>query len=140
MEEGPVHSLVSRRPARAILAFATSLAFTAPLAAQVQAGSAAASTGAPKDPTAKKVLVPDDYTRWRSIGGQALSGDGKWVTYVYSFTNTAPADAKPVLHLLNLGTNQDVEVQNASGPAFSNDSKWLAYQVDPASAGRGGRG
>jgi len=131
-----VHSLASRRISRAILTFATSIAVAAPLAAQTQAGS----PSAPKDPTAKKVLVPDDYTRWRSIGGQSLSGDGKWVTYVYSFTNTAPADAKPVLHLLNLGTNQDVEVANASGPAFSNDSKWLAYQVDPASAGRGGRG
>jgi dipeptidyl aminopeptidase/acylaminoacyl peptidase len=130
-----VLSLVTRKTHRALLVF-VSLAALTPVGAQVQAGSAAA----PKDPTAKKALSVDDYTRWRSIGGQSLSGDGKWVAYVYSFTNTAPADAKPVLHLLNLGTNQDVEVQNASGPAFSNDSRWLAYQVDPASAGRGGRG
>ena len=45
---------------------------------------------------AKKVLTVDDYTRWRSISGQEISGDGKWVTYGLSFTNTLPADAKPV--------------------------------------------
>ncbi|HEY9229162.1 MAG TPA: hypothetical protein VIP11_21100, partial [Gemmatimonadaceae bacterium] len=59
--------------------------------------------------TSKKVLGVDDYSRWRSIGNSSISGDGKWVTYVLSQTNTAPTDAKPVMHLLNLGTNQDVE-------------------------------
>jgi dienelactone hydrolase len=88
---------------------------------------------------AKKILTVDDYTRWRSISGAEISGDGKWVTYVVQLTNTPTADAKPVLHLLNLETSQDVEVANATGGAFSADSKWLAYQVDPGS-GRGGRG
>jgi dipeptidyl aminopeptidase/acylaminoacyl peptidase len=97
-----------------------------------------AQTAAPAG--TKKVLTVDDYTRWRSISGAELSGDGNWVTYGLSFTNTAPADAKPVLHLLNLTTGQDVEVPNATGGAFSADSKWIAYQVDPASGGRGGRG
>ncbi|HTE44738.1 MAG TPA: hypothetical protein VK636_05795, partial [Gemmatimonadaceae bacterium] len=89
---------------------------------------------------AKKVLSVDDYTKWKSINGASVSSDGKWVTYVVSLTNTAPADAKPVLHLLRLDNNQDVEVANASGPAFSADSKWVAYQIDPNSGGRGGRG
>src|SRR5262249_39045047 len=88
---------------------------------------------------AKKALTVDDYTRWRSIGGQEISGDGKWVTYQLQFTNVPTTDTKPVLHLLNLGTNQDVEIANGSAGAFSADSKWFAYQVDP-SAGRGGRG
>jgi dipeptidyl aminopeptidase/acylaminoacyl peptidase len=87
----------------------------------------------------KKVLTVEDYTKWRSISGQELSGDGRWVTYGLSFTNTLPADAKPVLHLLNLETNQDVEVPNGTGGTFSVDSRWIAYQVDP-SGGRGGRG
>ena len=63
---------------------------------------------------AKKALGVDDYSRWRAIGNQAISGDGKWVTYVLSQTNTAPTDAKPVLHILNLDTNQDREVANAT--------------------------
>ncbi len=88
---------------------------------------------------AKKALGVEDYTRWRTISGQEISGDGKWITYGLALTNTAPTETKPVLHLLNLGTNQDVEVANGTGGTFSADSRWLAYQVDP-SGGRGGRG
>ncbi|MBK9242769.1 MAG: S9 family peptidase [Acidobacteria bacterium] len=88
---------------------------------------------------AKKPLGIEDYTRWRSISGQEISGDGKWVTYGVALTNTAPTETKPVLHLLNLATNQDVEVANGAGGSFSADSRWFAYQVEPA-AGRGGRG
>jgi dipeptidyl aminopeptidase/acylaminoacyl peptidase len=87
----------------------------------------------------KKVLTVDDYTRWRSISGQQISGDGKWVAYGLSYANTVPAEARPVLHILNLETSQDVEVANATGGTFSPDSNWIAYQVDP-SGGRGGRG
>jgi dipeptidyl aminopeptidase/acylaminoacyl peptidase len=105
------------------------------------AQQAPASSPAPAQAAAagKKVLTVDDYTKWRSINSQEMSGDGKWVSYGVSFSNTATADAKPVLHLLNLETNQDVEIPNASAAAFSSDSQWIAYLVDPAT-GRGGRG
>jgi dienelactone hydrolase len=89
---------------------------------------------------AKKALTVEDYTKWRSINGSSISSDGKWVTYVLSFTNTAPADAKPVMHLVRLSDNQDVEIANATAPAFSADSRWVAYQIDPNVGGRGGRG
>lgn len=88
---------------------------------------------------AKKALTVDDYTRWRSIAGQQISGDGAWVSYDLQLTNTAAADAKPVLHLVKLGTNEDVAVPDGTGGAFSADSQWIAYQVNPA-GGRGGRG
>jgi dipeptidyl aminopeptidase/acylaminoacyl peptidase len=89
---------------------------------------------------AKKVLTVDDYSRWRSISGQQISGDAKWVTYGLRFTNTPQAEAKPVLHLLNLDTNEDLEVANGTGGTFSADSQWIAYQIDPTGGGRGGRG
>ncbi len=89
--------------------------------------------------TAKKALGVDDYSKWRSISGQEISPDGKWVSYVLRFSNTKPEDAKPVLHILNLETDQDVEVPNATGGTFSEDSRWIAYQIDP-SGGGGGRG
>ena len=122
--------MLSRRlaPAHAFLFVALTLG--APLAAQVTQAAA----------PAKKALTVDDYTKWKSINSSSISGDGKWVTYVVAFTNTLPADAKPVMHLLRLDTNQDIEVPNASSSAFSADSRWLAYQVDPQSGGRGGRG
>ena len=94
---------------------------------------------------AKKPLTVDDYTKWRSITGQAISSDGKWVAYTLQVTNTIPAEAKPVLHLLNLETNTEVTVADATDGTFSADSKWIAYQVDPgaaqrARASRGGSG
>ncbi|MGH9408876.1 MAG: prolyl oligopeptidase family serine peptidase, partial [Vicinamibacterales bacterium] len=87
----------------------------------------------------KKPLGVADYTRWRSISEQSISGDGNWVTYVLQQTNVAPGETKPVLHLVNLATNQDVTVANGVGGIFSPDSKWIVYIVDP-SGGRGGRG
>ena len=90
--------------------------------------------------TAKKPLSMEDYTKWRSITGQEISGDGKWVTYVLQLTNVPTPKTKPVLHLLNLETNEDVSVADATGGVFSPDSKWIAYQVDaraPRGRGRG---
>jgi hypothetical protein len=130
MEETAVRHRASpiplRRPIRA---------FALGLVAAVALGLGLSAEQAP----AKKALTVEDYTRWRSLASQEISGDGKWVTYVLQLTNVPTTETKPVLHLLNLETNQDVEVLNATGGTFSADSKWLAYQVDP-SGGRGGRG
>ena len=87
-------------------------------------------------PAAKKVMTVDDYAKWRNIASQAISRDGKWVAYVLQLTNTIPAEAKPVLFLLNLETNVEVSVNDASDAVFSPDSKWIAYQVDPGAAQR----
>src|SRR5579862_1842882 len=90
---------------------------------------------------AKKILTVNDYGRWRSIEGAQISGDGNWVTYGLRFTNVPSVDAKPVLHILRLDTNQDVQIANASNGTFSSDSRWIVYQVDSApGGGRGGRG
>ena len=99
------------------------------------AGSLAAQSSTPK-----KAMTVEDYTKWRSINSSSISSDGQWVTYVLSQTNTNPVDAKPVMHLLKLDTNQDVDIANATAPAFSADARWVAYQVDPSNGGRGGRG
>jgi dipeptidyl aminopeptidase/acylaminoacyl peptidase len=88
---------------------------------------------------AKRALSVDDYTKWRSISGQEISGDGKWVAYGLQLTNVPQTETKPVLHLLNLETDQRVEVADATGGTFSGDSRWLAYQIDPGGRG-GGRG
>jgi len=88
---------------------------------------------------ARKPLAIGDYTKWRSISGQEISGDGQWVTYVLQLTNVPLAETKPAQHLVNLDTNEDIEFANATGGAFSSDSKWLAYSVD-SNPGRGNRG
>ena len=89
---------------------------------------------------AKKAITIDDYTKWKTISASQLSDDGQWLAYGVSLTNTVPAEAKPVLHLMNLQSNQKIEVADASGADFSADSKWIAYTVDPGAGGRGGRG
>lgn len=116
-------------------------AFALGLAVLVVAAHALPEAQAP----AKKAMTVDDYTKWRSIASQEISADGKWVAYTLQLTNTTPAEAKPVLHLLNLETSVEVTVADATGGTFSADSKWIAYQVDPgaaqrARANRGGAG
>ena len=111
----------------------------ATLAAALVIAMVVRSSPAAAQGSSRKVLTVDDYSRWRNINGSTISSDGKWVAYVLAFTNTATENAKPVLHIVRLDSNQDVEVQNASDPVFSADAKWLAYQIDP-SGGRGGRG
>ncbi|HMA54833.1 MAG TPA: hypothetical protein VKT17_10240, partial [Acidobacteriota bacterium] len=90
-------------------------------------GSAQAAASAP----AKKAMTVDDYSKWRTIAGQVLSADGKWLAYVLELTNVIPGETKPVMHIVNLGTNADVTVDDATAPVFSPDSQWIAYQVDP---------
>jgi len=80
----------------------------------------------------ERPLTIDDYSRWRGIGDQVISSNGEWVSYVLRYRNTKPDDANPVLHVLNLETDQEVEVQGASDGTFSDDSRWIAYQVDPS--------
>jgi len=109
--------------------------FTALVLVLAVAFVAAAAQPAPQT-AAKKALTVDDYVKWRNIASQSISGDGKWVAYVLQLTNAIPAESKPILHLLNLETNVEVTVADASDAVFSADSKWVAYQVDPGAAQR----
>jgi dipeptidyl aminopeptidase/acylaminoacyl peptidase len=123
------HRIRLLRPSRS----QTAVAFA--LLLMIAGGYRAPAAGNP----AKKALTVDDYTRWRSINSPEISGDGNWVAYTLQLTNTVAAEARPVLHLVNLETGADVEITHASGGTFSADSKWIAYQVDPNQA-RAARG
>lgn len=105
----------------------------------ILAALAAIVTTAAQTP-AKKALTVDDYTKWKSITDTAISGDGKWVTYVLQTTNVPQDQTRPVLHIFNVESKKDVAVPNATGGTFSADSNWIAYQLDPAPGRRGGRG
>ena len=120
---------MSLRP-RPLLGLALVLAFL--LASAPAPISAQAAAPAP----AKKAMTVDDYSKWRTISAQALSADGKWLAYVQELTNVPTGETKPELHIVNLGTNKDTVVADATAPVFSPDSKWIAYQVDPGAAQR----
>ena len=112
----------------------------ASIATLVALAAVSGSGQTPATPGAKKVLSIDDYAKWRTISSATLSPDGKWAAYGLAFSNVPTADTKPVLHIRNLSTNQEVTIADATQPAFSPDSRWIVYQVDPAATGRGGRG
>lgn len=76
----------------------------------------------------KKVLGIDDYARWQSIETSRISGDGNWVAYTFRHPNAL--DPQPVLHVLRLDSEKDTEIPNGAQPAFSDDSRWVAYFVE----------
>ena len=76
----------------------------------------------------KKTIGFEDYARWRSIEGRQISGDGQWVAY--GFRHPSSLDPKLELHILRLDTGKDETIANALQPAFSDDSRWVAYFVD----------
>ncbi len=115
------------------LALISILLFGAGVSAPVEAQAPAA---APAPAPAKKAMTVDDYALWRTISDQALSPDGRWLAYVLELTNVPAGETKPVLHIVNLGTNKDVTIDDAAGAVFSPDSRWVAYQVDPGAAQR----
>ena len=78
--------------------------------------------------TAKKVFAIDDYARWQSIDNSRISGDGNWVAYGLRHPNAL--DPQPVLHVLRLETGKDQAIPNGTQPAFSDDSRWVAYFVE----------
>ena len=111
-----------RRTRVAALVFTTVAALTA-----LHAQSGTTSTAA------KKALSVDDYTRWRSINNPEISGDGNWVGYVLQLTNIVAAQAKPEVHIYQSADESRTSwCRTRPAPAFSPDSKWIAYQVDPA--------
>ena len=139
---GAAYVLPTPQPTTSPLA---AIAATRPQAAATvtsQPTAPIATSQATAETAEKKALTVDDYASWRSISGQQISDDGKWVTYVLQFSNTPADEVKPVLHLLNLDADDDIEVPNATGGTFSDDSRWIAYQIDPSGrgGGRGGRG
>jgi len=85
---------------------------------------------APATTATRKVLGVEEYARWRTVEGAQLSADGKWAVYGLRFTNTLPADAKPVLRLRDVAAGSEVEIADASQASFSPDGKWLAYLVE----------
>jgi dipeptidyl aminopeptidase/acylaminoacyl peptidase len=127
---------------RTIRALVAVTLLAAALPAVAQTAASASGTGSPMasppaDPTTKKVLQIDDFSKWRAIDAAQISNDGKWVAYGTRFTNVVTPDAKPVLTLLNLETNEKVEVADATNAQFSADSRWIVYQLEiPAGARR----
>jgi len=77
-----------------------------------------------QEDSGKKVLTIEDYARWRSITSISISDDGNWMSFGYSKRNT-----DDTLYVKNLETDKLHVIPFASRPQFSDDGKWIAYNV-----------
>jgi dipeptidyl aminopeptidase/acylaminoacyl peptidase len=76
-----------------------------------------------------KPLTLEDYGQWSRITEVALSPDGRWMTYSYAPND---GDARFFIRDLNqLDAAPADTMVNGSGPAFSPDSRWLAFLTSP---------
>jgi len=113
-----------------------SLALLIPVASAFSSGvSYPAASGAPSlaAPAAfvlpapaqeKKVLTIEEYARFRSVVSTEISPDGAWVSYGYR-----KREADDEFLIENLEDERVFEIERGSNPQFSDDSRWVAYQI-----------
>ncbi len=97
----------------------------------------------------KRPLTRDDFDGWRSIQGQAISRDGKFVAYA-----SVPQDGDGEVVVRNLATGKEWRAQRGAQPTFvptptlgegppqvfgarlffTADSRFLAFQILPTKA------
>lgn len=75
----------------------------------------------------QKPLSLEDYAQWNSINNTELSPDGRYMTYAYN-----PNEGDATLHIRLVNGDTLRTITNGKKVAFSEDSKWLAFLVDPS--------
>jgi dipeptidyl aminopeptidase/acylaminoacyl peptidase len=74
----------------------------------------------------KPPLTVDDYGPWKRITSTVLSPDGAWMAYLYD-----RLEGEDSLHVKALDGDRSHVAARGSAPAFSRDSRWVAYLVSP---------
>lgn len=74
----------------------------------------------------KRPLEIADYQLWRTIQGERISDDGRWVAWTYSKVR-----GDDTLMVRSLDSNARHEVARASNAAISSDGRWVGYTVVP---------
>jgi len=72
----------------------------------------------------KPTLTVDDYDQWERLGPAVLSPDGGWMA-----VSISRVDDENELRVHSTGSDSVVVVAHATRPAFSDDSRWLAYAI-----------
>ena len=94
---------------------------------------------------AKPAMRESDYDKFETLGGSALSPDGKWIAYAVTHGGgrggggaAAGANAQPAeLHYRALPAGEEKTILGASGPTFTASSRWMLYTQSPEAGGRG---
>ncbi|MDX1645952.1 MAG: prolyl oligopeptidase family serine peptidase [Longimicrobiales bacterium] len=84
----------------------------------VMAGTA--HLGAQERPT----LTEDDYGKWERLGPATISPDGSWLAVLISRVND-----EDELRIHRTDSDSVIVVPYGARPAFSDDSRWLAYAI-----------
>ncbi len=74
----------------------------------------------------KPPLTVDDYGQWKRITSTSLSPDGAWMSYGYD-----RLEGEDTLFVKALDAATEYVVVRGTAPAFSRDSRWVAYQIAP---------
>lgn len=74
----------------------------------------------------QKPLSLEDYAQWNRINNTTISPNGAWMTYAY-----APNEGDATLHISKVDGDTIHTAINGKKVAFSANSKWVAFLVDP---------
>src|SRR5690606_30855380 len=124
-------SQTMRSAARFRLAAFLILATSSP--APLFAQATAVADPSPAVETSRRVLTLDDYGEWKRITSTDLSPDGQWMSFVYDRN-----EGEDTLYVKELDGEAVHAVPLGASPAFSDDSRWVAYYINPPES-RGGR-
>ena len=106
-----------RKPIRPLALMVALAAFAGPMAGQE-----------------KPAITVDDYGQWKRINSTAISPDGAWMSYGYD-----RIEGEDTLFVAELDGTERLVIPRGLAPAFSWDSRWVAYQISPPEReGRGG--
>jgi dipeptidyl aminopeptidase/acylaminoacyl peptidase len=81
----------------------------------------------------KPTIRPTDYGKWESFpfGGATLAPNGQWLAYPVNRVNE-----ENELRLGGVARDTTIVVPYGSAPAFSGDSRWIAYAIGVSPAER----
>ena len=79
----------------------------------------------------RSLVRPADYARWESLAATTLSPNGQWVAYGVNRVNE-----ENELRLGATARDTTVAILYATAPAFTGDSRWLAYAIGVSPAER----
>ena len=79
----------------------------------------------------RPTVRPADYGKWESLGPGTLAPNGQWLAYAVNRVNE-----ENELRLGATGRDTTIAVLYGSQPAFTGDSRWIAYAIGVSPAER----
>ena len=81
-----------------------------------------------------RVPTIDDLLNLKSVGGAAISPDGRYVAYTLTETDFEQDSYVTQIHVVEVATGRSWQLtrgkKSAGGPRWSPDGRWLAFTSD----------